>query len=154
MPITGDFERLARLREKLADARGLNLAASDYVAEEIDTELEAQYAGGFDPYNEGWAELAPSTLAGGRTPPPLTDTARMRRGSRALPGVKGLGGGVTVRVTRSGGNPAVPNFHQEGTERMPARMIVPRAGEPLPPAWHSAVYRGAGRAVLAHFEAV
>lgn len=151
MPITGDHDRLAAIGEALRAASVLPRRISESVAVEFEAELEAQYAGGFDPNNEAWAELSAATLARGRTPPPLTDRGVMRRNSKAVAGVGGVAG-VTVRVTRPGGNPAVPNFHQEGTEWMPDRKIVPEQDRPLPPAWKAAAERGAAEVVVDHFE--
>jgi hypothetical protein len=101
------------------------------VAEQLSSELEQGYAAGIDPYGQAWAPLRPSTLARGRTPPPLTDTGAMRSASVVSP----LGGaGVGF-----GGLPEYAVYHQEGTAQMARRRVLPDAG--LPSAWRAIIAR-------------
>lgn len=148
--LTGDFKKLAALRQLTGSIPELKRLAASKVAERFEDQLEHQYATGTDPENEGWAELAESTLARGRKPPPLTDTGEMRRNSRAVAGLSGIAG-IRVTVDKPS-KPEVPNFHQDGTEHMPARPILPEAGKPLPAAWAAAAEQGAAEALVEHFK--
>ena len=98
MAIEGDFEKLAHLKAQLEDTAGLMRKAEERVAEKLQEQLDYQYETGTDPNNEGWAELAPATLARGRKPPPLTDTEEMKRHSNAVRGV----GGINVNIDKRG----------------------------------------------------
>ena len=144
--LTGDFQKLAALKERLEAAAELKLAGADRVAEKFEEQLEHQYDSGTDPHNEGWAELGAATLAKGRTPPPLTDTGEMRRNSKAVSGLAG----IRVSVDKPS-KPLVPSLHQKGTENMPQRQIVPEPRAALPVAWKAAAEIGAGEAVVEHF---
>lgn len=148
--LTGDFKKLAALGQLLGATPELKRLASSKVAEAFEEQLEYQYATGTDPNNEGWAELAESTLARGRKPPPLSDSKEMRRNSKAVAGLSGIAG-IRVTVDKPS-KPDVPLFHQEGTENMPDRQILPEPGKPLPVAWAAAAERGVGEALVEHFK--
>ena len=147
MAIEGDFEKLARLKDQLEDMAGLMRKAEERVAEKLQEQLDYQYETGTDPNNEGWAELAPATLARGRKPPPLTDTEEMRRHSKAVRGV----GGISVNIDKPK-KPKVPRYHQDGTENMPARPLVPEGPDlDKARAWEAKVEEGVGEAFVEHF---
>jgi hypothetical protein len=148
MPLTGDFKGLEELEKLLEDTDGLTREVNKAAADGIRKELERQYDKGVDPYNEAWADLAPSTIARGRTNPPLSDTHEMRRGT-TVRGVGGIGG-IRVRINKPS-NPLVPLFHQKGTENMPARKVVPDAGT-LSPAWEQAIRVPVSKVVIKHFK--
>jgi hypothetical protein len=90
--------------------------------------LQNQFDEGVDPYGDPWAPLMPSTMARGRTPPPLTDTGDMRDLTVEPSGSSGiaihLGAGYSA-------------FHQVGTKTMDARPILPVHG--IPNSWHEAI---------------
>src|SRR5690606_17437543 len=48
------------------------------VSDAINDRIQAGFDQGTDPYGSPWAELAPYTLAKGRTPPPLTESGGLR----------------------------------------------------------------------------
>ena len=87
--------------------------------------VENMFASGSDAYGEAWAPLAPSTLARGRRPPPLTDTGAMRGAVGVVP-MAGVAG-VLVSIPHPAG------VHQTGSRRMPARQLMPSKG--LPQSW-------------------
>ena len=147
MPLlTGDYAKLASLRATLKAVPELKREIKARVAEKLQEQLDHQYATGTDPDNEAWAELAPSTLARGRKPPPLDDTGEMKRHSKAVAGLQG----IRVRIDKPS-KPVVPELHQAGTEHMPQRMIVPDPGAPVPAAWKAAVELGAGEVLAEKF---
>ncbi len=148
MPLSGDFKGLEELEELLRDVEGLAREVNKAAADGIRKEIERQYTQGVDPYNEAWADLAPSTIARGRSAPPLTDTGEMKRGT-TVRGVGGVGG-IRVRINKPS-NPMVPLFHQQGTENMPARKLVPDNGE-LSPAWEQAIRVKVSKVVIKHFK--
>lgn len=140
MPIGGDFAALAALRQALKGAKG---TVTDIVRESskrVDALVEDEFARGADPYGRAWAPLAPSTLARGRTPPPLTATGTMR-GSRVVVPV-----GLTTKIRL----PFPAAYHQTGTPRMPARPIVPDGG--TPERWEFAVETAATDTIAKAFE--
>jgi Phage virion morphogenesis family len=106
-------EELALLPRKLA-ARA---------APKLTVELQSQYARGVDPYGRPWAALSARTLRK-HGPPPLTDTGRMRDGTRATAGRSG----IVLNVPRPGAFHQV-GFHVHG-KRVPARRILPYQGMP------------------------
>jgi hypothetical protein len=84
--------------------------------------LQSQFRQGVDPYGSPWAPLSPNTR--GRKPPPLTDTGKLKQGTKARPGVGGRAGLHLVLGAEYG------IFHQTGTRNMPARRILPTRGMP------------------------
>ena len=137
--LTGDIQGLFTLAARLKSSDGLLLKTSQKCAAEFSKMVEANFAAGRDPYGSGWAALAPSTRARGRTPPALTDTGRMRWSSRVF--------GEATRILFEIDSPAV--FHQFGTGRMPARPIYPIDG--LPDSWRDLITRVARETVTDHF---
>ena len=114
--------------------RGLARALRELstVPSQISTELAAGftarmaagYAAGTDPHGDAWADLKPSTLAKGRTPPPLTDTGAMAAGTLA----RATGGaGIGLEA------PPPADEHMAGNPDMAARAVLPRNG--LPASW-------------------
>lgn len=97
--------------------------------------IEAEYASGSDPYGRGWADLADSTKARGRSAPPLTDTGAMR-GSVEVKPMPWAGIQVTIN------DPAV--HHQYGTVNMPQRAIYPN--QAMPDTWKQAIQEAADEA--------
>lgn len=122
------FEQLRGTLDKLADLPRKLAAAS---AEPITKLLQAQYRAGTDPYGRAWRKLRPSTLARGRHPPPLTDTGRMREGTRARV-LDGNRAGLHIVVGAPYGA-----FHQVGFRvgrtKVGPRKILPSRG--IPSAW-------------------
>lgn len=139
--MANDFSKLDKLAATLRDLSHLPSQISKEVSEEITKELKKEYARGTDPYGKVWAPLKPSTLKRGRRPPPLTDTGKMRDGTKAVPLP---GAGVAVVVGAEYGK-----YHQTGTERMAARPILPDRG--MPRTWREIVKRVAGNAIVKKF---
>lgn len=127
--LTGDFNQLGLLIANLRKLSDVPDAAAPDAAKAITVELKAEYSAGKDPYGKSWAPLRPSTLAKGRTPPPLTDKGKLSGGTEAK-AVRGQGIVVTV------GEP-YGYYHQKGTSRMVARPILPYGG--MPKAWGAAI---------------
>jgi hypothetical protein len=122
--LTGDFAALAKLAKTLERLGTTALPAMSLKGAVIVNRLvEEQFSQGVDPYGRSWAPLKESTLAKGRTPPPLTASGKMRRNAQAIPGVKG----VTEKI------PFPAPIHQAGSKNMAARPIVPYGL--LPPRW-------------------
>lgn len=109
-------------------------------APKISALIRRQFLNGCDPYGRQWRALRPSTLANGRRPPPLTDTARMRDGTVAKPGRAG----ITLTV----GAPYA-KFHQygfrAGRTSVGPRRILPNAG--MPASWRKALDESATLAI-------
>lgn len=129
MAFSGSFAQLSRLREKLAKLPEAVPEIRKEAAIEVATIMEREFTEGVGPTGQQWAKLADATLAGGRTPPPLTASGNMRGKTSVLPTVKG----VTVRV------PGPASFHQYGTENMPRRQLLPESGTSLPPRWQEPI---------------
>ena len=122
----------AALKSVARSVRGLSAVpsrAARAAASEIADRIQEQFDGGVDAYGRPWATLRPSTLAKGRTPPPLTDSASMRDGIQVKPA---RGAGITIVI----GEPYA-SFHQVGTRNMVARPILPTHG--FPDTWRRAV---------------
>lgn len=120
---------LAKTLDKLA--RVPSQIAGD-AAKTIATEIQRQFDNGLDPYGEPWEQLADSTVARGRTPPPLTDTWEMRDGIEVRP-MPGSGISISFEVDYA-------IHHQYGAPRanVPQRAILPPAGV-LPDTWKRAL---------------
>lgn len=119
---------LAGLRRALGQLAKVPAQASTEAAAGINRLLQREYSDGADPYGKPWAPLKPSTLAKGRSAPPLTATGRMRAGTKARPLP---GGGISIEA------PSPANFHQSGTKVMAKRAILPEKG--LPVAWKAEI---------------
>lgn len=102
-------------------------------ASEINALLAAGFAGGTDPYGQGWAPLSPRTLRK-HGPPPLTDSGALRGSARVLALPSGL---------KLGGTPGYGDYHMSGTSRMPKRRWFPDAG--LPASWREAIQNAFSR---------
>lgn len=90
--------------------------------------IQQEFDSGADPYGSNWEPLAPSTLAAGRFPPPLTDSGDLRNVS--VEPTSGAGLAITLGADYGA-------FHQVGTSRMPARPVLPVHG--LPDTWRRAI---------------
>jgi Phage virion morphogenesis family len=105
--------------------------------------LQEQFERGIDPYGRPWAPLAKSTLKKGRHPPPLTDTGRLKGGTRAQP-YPGQQAGIQLVAGADYGR-----FHQFGFrvfgQPVSAREIFPTRG--LPFAWRITIKDAIRRAV-------
>jgi hypothetical protein len=116
------LDRLAELPRKLAVA----------AAPDITRLLQAQFQVGVDSYGDRWRPLKASTIAKGRSNPPLTASGRLRDGSKARPTPGGNRAGLQVVVGASYGA-----FHQVGFRvyhtRVLPRRVLPNRG--LPKAW-------------------
>jgi len=134
--LVAQLGRLERVIEELAYApRKVAVVA----APKLTRLLQQQFRRGEDPYGRPWAPLRPSTLARGRRPPPLTDTRRLRDGTKATP-YPGGRAGIRLKVGRPYGY-----FHQVGFRvgrtRVPPRRILPQFG--MPAAWREALAEAA-----------
>jgi hypothetical protein len=133
MTWTGDISKMGKLVDRLGDLARVpsRIAAKASVA--VADLIEAEFAAGDDPYGDPWAPLAESTVARGRTPPPLTDEGDMRESVVVRP-MRGSGIAITID------HPAAP--HQTGWSGPrgdgPARPILP-ARSTLPESWKTAI---------------
>lgn len=140
MAALAQIGRLEKVLDRLMD---LPRKVAAEAKPEIDRLLRQQFRQGLDPYGRPWAPLRPATLAMGRRSPPLTDTRRLREGTKVL-----LGGGNRAGLRVQVGS-AYGYFHQVGfrnarTGRMvPARRILPQFG--MPREWSAALRRAASR---------
>lgn len=92
--------------------------------------------GGLDPYQRQYAPLTESSLARGRRPPPLR---RMARTMSAKP-MRGAGIAMHADHPQAG-------FHQTGTSRMVARIVLPDGV--VPAAWRAEIGKAFKRALRA-----
>lgn len=131
MTWNGDISQMNQLADRLADLKEVPSRVAARVAPLLAAELQTEFDSGTDPYGAPWAPLAPSTLAHGRTPPPLTDTGAMRGSARVAP-LRGSGIGITID------HPAA--VHQAGapSKNIPARPILPAEDE-LPQNWQDII---------------
>lgn len=137
--LTGNFAALKELEARIAAVgregyERVEQEASKSVAQL----LEQQFDEGAGP-DGAWASLKPSTLASGRTPPPLTAKGNMRRSASVSPTK-----GIRVRLAKPAG------YHQSGTSRMDQRAIVP-TGTVLPAKWKNAVSEAAMKVLRERF---
>ena len=130
MGFSGDIGAIERLGQRFAELATVPSRAAREASEDIQTLIDDEYSHGADPYGSAWAPLRPSTLATGRTPPPLTASSDMRDGTEVHPM---SGAGIDVSIDEP-----YWVFHQTGTARMAARPILPDGTE-LPPSWVSAI---------------
>lgn len=121
---------IAKLQDFLGRIGKLPEVLASEAAPEITRLLQKQFDEGTDPYGRSWRSLMPSTMARGRQNPPLTDTRKLRNGTKAyaLPGKEGLR--LTVGASYA-------TFHQTGFHSgrtyVAPRRIFPREG--LPRSW-------------------
>ena len=148
MALTGDFFGLKRLERNLRELAKVPSQAARLAATKIDALVREEYDQGANAYGQAWAKLAPSTIAKGRFPPPLTDTRAMRDGTTVTPT---SGAGITVRF-------AAPysTFHHTGFRvgqtNVPARPVAP-TGAGLPPSWQLALKSACAEATAARMGA-
>jgi hypothetical protein len=107
----------------------------------LDALIQAQFRAGVDPYGNPWAPLRPATLARGRHPPPLTDTTKLRDGTKVLL-APGNAMGLRLVVGAAYGYFAQAGF-RVGPTKVPPRRILPQFT--FPKAW-KAVLDEAARA--------
>lgn len=113
--LRANLNALARVRSRAA----VKAAASITAQIRIDT------SAGLDCYGRPFAPLAVATLRRGRRPPPMTDTGRSLRETRAQPIA---GAGIAIVLGGAYG------YHLRRTGTRPARQVLPvRAG--LPASW-------------------
>jgi hypothetical protein len=136
----GDISQMGKLEERIADLASVPSRAARAVASGLALEIEEEFADGRDPYGDPWAPLAPATIDKGRFPPPLTDTAAMRKSVAVRPMV---GAGVAITVD----HPA--QVHQTGWSGKsgtgPARPVLPSRA--MPPAWEEIIEAAVTKAV-------
>lgn len=119
--------RIEELGSSAEEAARLSAERLGYVIE------EDQFAPGVDPYGRRWAPLK----RGGASH--LTKTGAMRAS------VKATASGNTVTTTVD--SPA--QFHQHGTSRMPARQVLPEAGNALPEKYQATIEQAAREVMVA-----
>lgn len=128
MSWSGDIGQVRQLADRMGDLANVPARVAARVSQELAAEIQSEFDAGVDPYGDPWAPLAPATLAGGRSPPPLDASSRMRDGIRVAPRA-GAGVGITVP------HPGLP--HQTGwtgpLSSGPARPILP--DREMPDAW-------------------
>lgn len=137
MAVSGDFMRLALLRDRLKHMAG-GQARRDMLralADETQRQIIAGFNAKRDPYGRAWAPRKPppawAARAFGlmqRSHPLLDDTGRMIDSMRSRPS------GGAVLVTGLG----YAEFHQEGTRLMVARRLLPAPVLGLGPTWGDA----------------
>jgi hypothetical protein len=133
MTWSGDISGVGKLADRVADLARVPSRVAARVSGEIATLLDEEFSSGTDPYGTAWQQLAESTVARGRTAPPLTDTGAMRSGVRVAP-MRAAGVAITVP------HPGAP--HQTGWSgpqgHGQARPILPARGA-LPDAWEAVI---------------
>lgn len=131
------LSQIGRLEQSIAKLAEIPRKIAEDVAPTINALIQKQFDEGKDPYGRAWAPLKPSTLRSGRNPPPLTDTKRMRDGTKVYV-LRANYAGLRIVVGEPYGY-----FHQVGTKDMVARRILPDAG--IPAAWKQAFDASARR---------
>jgi hypothetical protein len=132
MDLSQALQWMGRLEHTLARLDVLPRKVSEIAAPEITKALQREFAQGADPYGRKWRKLATGK------PSHLTESGRLRRGTRAAP-LPGRRAGVRILL---GAKYAV--FHQTGTAHMPARKILPERG--MPASWNVAINRAMRKA--------
>ena len=121
--------KLERLSRVLAQLDALPRRTAEIAAPMITRELQREYAQGRDAHGRKWKRLATGK------PSHLTETSRLRAGTRAAP-MPGNSRGVRIMF---GSRARIATFHQLGTRTMPARRILPDRG--MPASWKVALDR-------------
>jgi len=116
-------------RQIEAFASSATAKVADATADEMQALIQEGLDAGVDPWGNPWAPLRPSTLARGRTPPPLTDTGVMRDQ------VVVAANGDTLSVEA----PSPAEYHQSGTSRMARRPMWPSSNEEMPDEWQNRI---------------
>lgn len=133
------FGKLEKLLDRLAYVPRKTAAIA---APLLTRELQRQFRAGVDPYGRAWAPLRPSTLAKGRTPPPLTDSGDLAGGTKAM--VRdGNRAGIHIVLGARYGYFAQSGFRAGRTNVKP-RRILPQQG--MPAAWAAILKRAARQA--------
>lgn len=134
------FGKLEKVLERLAYVpRKVAIIA----APQITRELRKEFRAGRDPYGTPWAPLRPSTLAKGRTPPPLTDSDALAGGTKAM--VRdGNRAGIHIVLGAKYGYFAQAGF-RVGKTKVKPRRILPERG--MPAKWREIIVSAARRAV-------
>jgi len=142
-------------------ARGLQLRLGVALLSQVQQAFIVKSRGGRGSDGVKWAPLSPRTLTARRTGPGgsadiLRDTGRLLRS--LTPGVEDRPSNAPEQVFELGKgeltigtNCPYAKFHQEGTERIPARPIVPVDGT-LPERWERAIEAAAVRGLIAAVE--
>jgi phage gpG-like protein len=125
----GDLSELGRLADNLDRLSRVPSRAARKACDGIAEAIEEQFDSGSDSYGKPWADLKPSTIDKGRSPPPLTDSGDMRDSIEVRP-AKSAGIQITIGAEYAG-------FHQAGTSIMAQRTILPVG--PLPKTWTRAI---------------
>ena len=125
---------MGNLERTLARLDMLPRRVATLAAPAITRALKRQFAQGTDPYGRKWKRLATGK------PSHLTESGRLRRGTRASP-LPGRRAGVRILL----GHIPIPIYHQTGTVNMPARKILPERG--MPRAWSEALKAAARKAM-------
>jgi len=133
------LSQIGRLEQSVAKLAEIPRKIAEDVAPEINRLIQKQFSEGKDPYGRAWAPLKASTLKTGRKPPPLTDTRKMRDGTKVYV-IRANYAGLRIVVGEPYGY-----FHQVGTKNMKARPILPQYG--IPAAWKRALDESARRVV-------
>ena len=132
MTWSGDISGMGQLAQRVADLGQVPSRAAKAIAAELEGLIEEEFDAGADPYGNAWTPLAESTMARGRTPPPLTDSGAMRESLRVAPLAR-AGIGITIS------HPGAP--HQTGWSGPqgsgPARPILP--AREMPERWAEAI---------------
>ena len=124
-------DRLKRLERRLDDPRTALAVVGADLMERVEEGFEREH----DPYGLPWKPLAPATLErrrkGGEGAKILQDTGVMRRSlNYRVVGRNAVAVGFADRKAA---------WHQEGTDRIPARPMLPwrrgPGGLQLPPSW-------------------
>lgn len=127
MPVTGDFEKLAKLREALARAgRPGAMAAAERAAKEVDKMMRGQFRRAEEPQGNAWAP-------------------RKKDGKKAYRNFKDR---IPVRIIGTVTKVEMPqpfSFAQTGTRHMITRPFVPKEQriEDLPERWRRRIYGSA-----------
>ncbi len=119
-------DQLDAMIERLRGFRGIADEAAREAAPLVEKAARASAAAGTTPEGKPW----PGKKSGGRA----LEHAAAHITAEAV--------GSAVVVTLRG--PDV--WHHQGTARVPERKIIPRTGDPLPPAYAEAMAEGARRA--------
>lgn len=138
MAVTGDFDKLRRIKRQLATVqnKALHKKVCNQVAHETLSLIADGFKGERDPYNSPWAPLARRS---GRI---LQDTGRLKNSFTIRE--------VTAKGFRVGSAVKYATYHQTGTRRMPRRMMVPLPRR-LPPGYARAIHDTIRDAVRDHF---
>lgn len=133
MALRGDFDRLSALVDRARHIAAPSFRAGVLVniAEAARTEIVLGFAKGTDPYGNKWAPLKAkrgSRRYGGQ---PLRDRGILQNSFNVI---------VTATGIKILSAAFYAGFHQYGTRRMVARMMVPQKGD-LGPTWREAFSR-------------